>query len=190
MKDAFINTFKNKAIEWYLRYKLERFGMYNEVVVAFLQRYWWEKSSSQLCDKIRSLKQDDMDVETYAFKMLCMRQRVEDTLNPSINNWAEWFINGLELVRHATVNTRIVEREEDFEAVIVEAKIPETKAQQKKGDKSRKRHSSALKHASSLEDSSSFSSSSSSSYDSEEGKKKMKKNFKEKKTTMETMKEM
>lgn len=74
-----------------------------------------------------------MDVEAYAFRMLCMRQRMEDTLKPSIKQLAEWFMNWLELVCHAVVNTRNVETEEDFEAVIVEAKIDERSAQQ--GDK-------------------------------------------------------
>ena len=52
-------------------------------------------------------------------------------------------INGLELVCHAVVNTRNVETEEDFEAVIAEAKIAKRRAQQKKGDKAKKIHSSS-----------------------------------------------
>ena len=52
-----------------------------------------------------------------------MRQRVEDTLNPSIKQLAKWFINRLKSVCHAVVNIRNVETEEYFEAIIVEAKI-------------------------------------------------------------------
>ena len=62
-KDSFINTFQKKAMEWYSRYKPKHFATHYDVVVAFLQRFWSEKSISQLCDKIRSLKQEDMDVE-------------------------------------------------------------------------------------------------------------------------------
>eukprot|EP00250_Pteridium_aquilinum_P027866 c35985_g1_i1 orf=86-244(+) len=48
-----------------------------------------------------------MNVEAYASKMLCMRQRVEDTLNPYIIKLlAKWFIDGLEPVCHVVVNTR------------------------------------------------------------------------------------
>ena len=96
-------------------------------LAAFLHRARAEKSSSQLCDKIRSLKQEDMDVKAYASKRLCMRQRVEDTLKPSIKHLAKWFISWLETLNHAALNTRNVEIEEDFEVVIVEAKIAERK---------------------------------------------------------------
>ena len=120
-----------------------------------------------------------------------MRQRVEDTLKPSIKKLAEWFIDGLELDYHATINTRIVETEEDFEAVM-EANIYKRRAQQKNGKKAQTRNSSSWKHAASLEDSSSSSSSSGSS-DSEEGgnrKKKKKKNIMETKKTSNMIKEM
>ena len=81
-----------------MKYKLEHIATHKDVVDSFLQRFRSEKLSSQLCDKIRGLKQEDMDVEGYASKMMCMRQRVEDTLKPSIKQLVEWFINGLELV--------------------------------------------------------------------------------------------
>ena len=84
-----------------------------------------------------------MDVEAYASKMLCMRQRVEDTLKPSIKQLAKWFINKLEPICHAAINTRIVETKEDFEAVIAKAKLVERRAQYKEGKKARKRHSSS-----------------------------------------------
>ena len=55
-KDAFINTFQKKAMEWYSRYKPDHFATHNEVVIAFLQRFQSEKLSSQVCDKVRGLK--------------------------------------------------------------------------------------------------------------------------------------
>ncbi|NHV87653.1 hypothetical protein, partial [Escherichia coli] len=64
---------------------------------------------------------------------------MEEPLKPSIKQLAEWFINGLEPVCHAAVNTRNVKTEEDFETVIAEAKIAERRAQQKEGEKSRRK---------------------------------------------------
>ena len=38
-KDAFINTFQKKAMEWYSRYKSEHFSTHNEVAATFLRRF-------------------------------------------------------------------------------------------------------------------------------------------------------
>lgn len=65
-KDEFLNTFKKKATEWISRYEDDHFQNHAQLTAAFLQRFWKEKLSSQLCDRIRELKQKDMDVEAYA----------------------------------------------------------------------------------------------------------------------------
>lgn len=64
-----------------------------------------------------------MDVEAYASKLLSMRQRVEEQLRPSIKLLAEWFIRGLKSECHAAVNTKNVDTQEQFDALIEEAKI-------------------------------------------------------------------
>ena len=108
-------------------------------------------------------------------------------MKPFMRQLAKCFINILELVYHVAVNMRIVETGDDFEAVIVEAKIGERRVQQKDGEEAWKRHSLFQKYESTSEEDSS------SSYLSdikEGGKNKKKKTFRVKKRTLNMLKGM
>ena len=69
-KDSLFNTFQKKTTEWISRYEDNHHNTYAQVISFFLQRFRKEKSSSQLCDRIREMRQEDMDVEAYESKVL------------------------------------------------------------------------------------------------------------------------
>ena len=173
-KDSFLNTFQKKAIEWISRYEDNHYNTYAPLVTAFLQRFRKEKSSSQICVRIREMRQEDMDVEAYASKVLSMRQRVEEQLRPSVKQIAEWFIRGLKPECHAAVNTKNVETQEDFDELIEEAKMAKRRA----SERTKRR---AKKKKSSFDEESSSSSSERTESDTDDQKKKHKKRNKLKK---------
>lgn len=63
---------------------------------TFLKYFFKENLSSHLCDKIRELRHENMDVEAYASRMLSLRQRVEEPLRPSIKQIEHFFYQGIE----------------------------------------------------------------------------------------------
>lgn len=84
-RDAFINTFSSKVTKWLSRYLDNHFNTYKGIVEAFLIRFMKIKTASKMCDLMKEMQQEDMDVDVFASKMLCLWQQVEEVSIPSIN---------------------------------------------------------------------------------------------------------
>lgn len=57
--------------------------------------------------------------------MMSLRQRVEELLWPSLRQEVEWFINGLNPNSHATMDTKTIGTQQQFDQLIEEAKMIE-----------------------------------------------------------------
>lgn len=65
-----------------------------------------------------------MDVKAYASKFLSMRQRVvEEQVRPTSKQINEWFVNRLKTVSHEAVRTKNAKTQEEFDAIVDEAKV-------------------------------------------------------------------